>query len=238
MTAIEFLTRVPLRQEFVLLSSVLGVTALVDALNNPPVGTATESSILGPFFTEDAPNGALHFDDLSSPFADHRPAWLLQSRSASRSLLRGRESICMSKDTCAIPAARPFLARSSIHGRRTIKVSADASFVFFFSFDTRCCAAPLTGLYDIQYADRLVPDCRGRLVTDQNGKYAYRAVVPISYPIPIDVSSFFWAGFFRLLPAAFNLAAFLSPRAPTLRFALPFLAFFGLSDTNSPAPGG
>ena len=62
MTAIEFLTRVSaLRQEFVLLSSVLGVTALVDALNNPPVGTATESSILGPFFTEDAPNGVSHF---------------------------------------------------------------------------------------------------------------------------------------------------------------------------------
>ena len=49
MTAIEFLTRVPLRQEFVLLSSVLGVIVLVDALNNLPVGTASESSILGLF---------------------------------------------------------------------------------------------------------------------------------------------------------------------------------------------
>jgi hypothetical protein len=63
MAAIEFLTRTgqtctPLRQEFILLSDVFGVSALVDALNNPPVGTATESSVLGPFFTEDAPDGA------------------------------------------------------------------------------------------------------------------------------------------------------------------------------------
>jgi protocatechuate 3,4-dioxygenase beta subunit len=63
MAAIEFLTRTgqtctPLRQEFILLSDVLGVSALVDALNNPRVGTATESSVLGPFFTEDAPDGA------------------------------------------------------------------------------------------------------------------------------------------------------------------------------------
>ncbi|KAH9175786.1 hypothetical protein EDB89DRAFT_1944246 [Lactarius sanguifluus] len=42
MTAIEFLTRTgqtctPLRQEFILLSDVLGVLVLVDALNNLPV---------------------------------------------------------------------------------------------------------------------------------------------------------------------------------------------------------
>ena len=59
MTAIQFLTRVgktctDIRQEFILLSDVLGVSALVDALNNPAVGGATESSVLGPFFTEDA----------------------------------------------------------------------------------------------------------------------------------------------------------------------------------------
>ena len=56
MNAIQFLTRVgqtctPLRQEFILLSDVLGVSALVDGLNNPPLNNATESSILGPFFT-------------------------------------------------------------------------------------------------------------------------------------------------------------------------------------------
>ncbi|KAI9433256.1 hypothetical protein H4582DRAFT_1987911 [Lactarius indigo] len=63
MTAIKFLTHTgqtctPLYQEFVLLLDMLGMpmSALVDALNNPPVSTATESSILGLFFTEDAPD--------------------------------------------------------------------------------------------------------------------------------------------------------------------------------------
>ena len=62
MATINFLTRTgqictPIRQEFILLSDVLGVSALVDALNNPLVGKSTESSVLGPFFTEDAPDG-------------------------------------------------------------------------------------------------------------------------------------------------------------------------------------
>jgi protocatechuate 3,4-dioxygenase beta subunit len=68
MSTINFLTRTgqtctPLRQEFILLSDVLGVSALVDSLNNPPIGNATESSVLGPFFTEDAPDGS--FFDLT-----------------------------------------------------------------------------------------------------------------------------------------------------------------------------
>jgi len=60
-TAIEFLTAVgqictPLRQEFVLLSDVLGVSSLVDTINNPPIGGGTSSSVLGPFHTDDAPD--------------------------------------------------------------------------------------------------------------------------------------------------------------------------------------
>ena len=62
MAAIQFLTRVGqtcthLRQEMILLSDVLGVSALVDSLNNPVVGGATENSVLGPFCTEDAEDG-------------------------------------------------------------------------------------------------------------------------------------------------------------------------------------
>ena len=48
-----------------------------------------------------------------------------------------------------------------------------------------------SGFYDTQYEDRVVADCRGRLVTDKDGKYGYRAVVPIAYPIPSDVSPSF-----------------------------------------------
>ncbi|MGE0214803.1 dioxygenase [Mycolicibacterium sp.] len=59
-TAVDFLTRTgqmcsPQRQEFILLSDVLGVTMLVDAVNNRRVGEATGNSVLGPFFREDRP---------------------------------------------------------------------------------------------------------------------------------------------------------------------------------------
>lgn len=59
MAAIQFLTETgkmctPVRQEFILLSDTLGVSTLVDSLNNAkPVG-ATENTVLGPFLTEDA----------------------------------------------------------------------------------------------------------------------------------------------------------------------------------------
>ena len=62
MAAIQFLTCTgqtctPLRQEFILLFDVLSISALVNAINNPPIGNSTESSILGPFFTEDSADG-------------------------------------------------------------------------------------------------------------------------------------------------------------------------------------
>src|SRR5258708_16193683 len=76
MSTIQFLTRTgqtcpPLRQEFILLSDILGISALVDALNNPPLGNATESSVLGPFFTEDAPDGSF-FQMPHIPYANRR----------------------------------------------------------------------------------------------------------------------------------------------------------------------
>jgi len=46
-----------LRTEFILLSDTLGVSALVDGLNNAKPNNATESTVLGPFFTADAPDG-------------------------------------------------------------------------------------------------------------------------------------------------------------------------------------
>jgi hydroxyquinol 1,2-dioxygenase len=57
--AIQFLTRVgqmcdERRQEFILLSDVLGVSMLVDAINHRADGGATESTVLGPFYREGA----------------------------------------------------------------------------------------------------------------------------------------------------------------------------------------
>lgn len=52
--AVDFLTRTgqtctPTRQEFILLSDVLGVSMLVETINHRTGGTATESTVLGPF---------------------------------------------------------------------------------------------------------------------------------------------------------------------------------------------
>jgi catechol 1,2-dioxygenase len=66
LAAIQFLTATGQlcsadRQEFILLSDTLGVTALKDALNNPHVPGSTEATVLGPFYRQGAPelpNGA------------------------------------------------------------------------------------------------------------------------------------------------------------------------------------
>jgi hydroxyquinol 1,2-dioxygenase len=60
MEAIQFLTAagqkcVGDRQEFILLSDVLGVSMLVDAINHRKPSGATESTVLGPFYAEGAP---------------------------------------------------------------------------------------------------------------------------------------------------------------------------------------
>jgi hydroxyquinol 1,2-dioxygenase len=65
---IDFLTAVghisdDKRQEFILLSDTLGLSALVDILaNRAAAGAATESSLLGPFYREGAPEMAAGAD--------------------------------------------------------------------------------------------------------------------------------------------------------------------------------
>ena len=58
--AIQFLTQTgqmctDWRQEYILLSDVLGVSMLVDAINNRKPSGASESTVLGPFHVADAP---------------------------------------------------------------------------------------------------------------------------------------------------------------------------------------
>ncbi|KLO15414.1 aromatic compound dioxygenase [Schizopora paradoxa] len=146
MTAIQFLTRVgqkstDIRQEFILLSDVMGISALVDALNNPTVGKGTESSVLGPFFTEDASeigNG----ESIAS---------------------EGKGEYMWVEGRVLNTAGQP-IANATIDTWETDHF----------------------GLYDTQYKDRGAPDCRGRLKSGEDGSYAFRAVVPVSYPIPGD----------------------------------------------------
>ena len=64
---IEFLTRTgqmcdEVRQEFILLSDVLGVSMLVETINNRTGGSATESTVLGPFHMVESPPRELGAD--------------------------------------------------------------------------------------------------------------------------------------------------------------------------------
>jgi protocatechuate 3,4-dioxygenase beta subunit len=59
-TAIAFLTRTgqmcdDVRQEFILLSDVLGVSMLLETINHRTGGTSTESTVLGPFHMVESP---------------------------------------------------------------------------------------------------------------------------------------------------------------------------------------
>lgn len=77
--ALAFLTEVghktdDRRQEFVLLSDVLGLSMQVVAVNNEARGEATEATVFGPFFVEDAPHIDLG-DDMSFG-ATGEPCWV------------------------------------------------------------------------------------------------------------------------------------------------------------------
>ncbi|KAG0693386.1 Intradiol ring-cleavage dioxygenase [Suillus ampliporus] len=146
MVAIDFLTRTgqkstPTNDETGLLSSVLGVSALVGTLNNPVAEGATEHSFLGPFFAEDAADVDFGESIASEGKGDYM-------------YVEGR---VLTTDGQPIPNA----------------------IIDTWENDSN-------GLYDIEYADRSHPDCRGRLRSDDNGRFGYRAIVPIAYAIPGD----------------------------------------------------
>ncbi|GAB2656130.1 dioxygenase [Prescottella soli] len=78
-TAIEFLTAVghitdDKRQEFVLLSDVLGASMQTIAVNNQAHKGATDATVFGPFFVEDAPEIPLGGDIAGG--ASGQPCWV------------------------------------------------------------------------------------------------------------------------------------------------------------------
>lgn len=80
-TAIEFLTAAghitdDKRQEFILLSDVLGLSMQTIAINNPahPGAAATEATVFGPFFVEDAPEIPIGGDIAGG--AAGQPCWV------------------------------------------------------------------------------------------------------------------------------------------------------------------
>jgi protocatechuate 3,4-dioxygenase beta subunit len=147
MTALQFLTATGqicsnTRQEFILLSDVLGLSVLVDALNHPKPPGATENTVLGPFFTEDAADVKLGDSIVSDP---------------------GEEKWCLVKGKVTDESGKPI----------------EGAIIEVWETDE-------TGHYDTQYADRDHPDYRGRLRSDKEGNFWFKAIRPVPYPIPHD----------------------------------------------------
>lgn len=127
------------RQEFILLSDVLGLSLLVDAISHPKPGNATKGTVLGPFHTHDAPT------------------------------LGSGESIAND------PSGGPLLCLCTIRdtsGRPLEGVTID-----IWETDS-------TGHYDVQREGARHVDGRAVLRSDANGKFWFKAIVPVSYPIP------------------------------------------------------
>lgn len=77
--AIDFLTRAghitdDKRQEFILLSDVLGASMMTVGVNAPAQGNATESTVFGPFFAENSPEIPLGGDIAEG--VDGKPCWV------------------------------------------------------------------------------------------------------------------------------------------------------------------
>lgn len=146
--AIDFLTRTgqkctAIRQEFILLSDVLGVSMLVDAVNHRDRAGATETTVLGPFYVGEhkiTPHGT----DISAD-------------------LQGDRMFVQSRVT-------------DLNGKPLPGVPVD---VWHADDD---------GFYDSQkptYATQ-GPSSRARFITDADGRFFFRSILPCSYPIPVD----------------------------------------------------
>jgi catechol 1,2-dioxygenase len=145
--AIGFLTRTGQicsaeRQEFILLSDVLGVSMLVDAINNRRPEGATENTVFGPFHVMDAPIRQMG-DNIT---------------------LDGKGESCLFEGRVLDLDGNP------IEGV-TVDVWSDNA----------------EGYYDVQQPG-IQPkwNNRGRFTTGPDGRYSFRGIKPVAYPIPDD----------------------------------------------------
>lgn len=143
--AIAFLTDVGRmtdgqRQEFILLSDVLGASMQTISINNEAYANATEATVLGPFFVEESPDVPLGGDIAAG--ADGEPCWV--------------------EGTVTGTDGEP------LRGARIEVWEADA-----------------TGHYDVQYGHSRTA-ARGRLFSDNEGRYRFWGLFPTPYPIPHD----------------------------------------------------
>ena len=147
--AIDFLTRTgqkctPIRQEFILLSDVLGVSMLVDAVNHRDRHGATETTVLGPFYVGDHKQMP-HGSDISP-----------QNLTGEKMFVQARVTDIDGKPLAGVP-------------------------VDVWHADDE-------GLYDSQRPGYQSegPSSRARFMTDSDGRFFFRTILPCSYPIPTD----------------------------------------------------
>ncbi|WP_053843345.1 intradiol ring-cleavage dioxygenase [Paracidovorax avenae] len=143
---IDFLTRVghitdDRRQEFILLSDVLGLSTLVTAQNNRRPGGCTEATVFGPFYVPDAPvvrNG----DDIANG-------------------ARGQ----------------PCFVSGTVRGIGGEPVAGATIDVWQSDED---------GTYDVQRPGLDHAEGRARLASGADGRYRFRSILAVPYPIPHD----------------------------------------------------
>ncbi|MCI5074024.1 intradiol ring-cleavage dioxygenase [Oricola sp.] len=130
------------RQEFILLSDVLGLSMLVDAINNRRPAAATENTVFGPFHVANA------------PFRE------------------------MGDNICLDGKGEPCLFEGSV-------VDLDGNAITGACVDVWSDNAE--GYYDVQQPG-IQPkwNNRGRFLTGEDGRYVFKGIKPISYPIPDD----------------------------------------------------
>ncbi len=130
------------RQEFILLSDTLGVTALKDALNHPHLEGMTEATVLGPFYRRGAP-----------------------------------EVPAMTNIAGDIPG-EPVVVSGRVTGQDGRPIPGALLDIW---------QATGEGFYDVQL-ESLDGEMglRGKIRTDNDGRYIFRTIKPSSYPIPYD----------------------------------------------------
>jgi len=146
--AIDFLTRTgqlchEQRQEYILLSDVLGVSMLVDEINHSKNVEQTPSTVFGPFFIANMP--IRHYaDSIVEENVDNEIPLLVKGK-------------ILNQQGEAIVGAK-------------IEVWQTAE----------------NGMYSGQDPDQLLTNLRGAFISQVQGEYAFKSILPVSYQIPSD----------------------------------------------------